>query len=164
MNPPYAYAEAKSALVDILTREAAVYEFGHYGELGADFDVVDPRLPRNGGPEFGKLLLALEFWSGWLDRLNTTGSSTSQFTKATGPNWPELSRVTWRMIESQLILCCSNTSLQDLQGHLYFLEFALCLRERTDGQLNSRADLREKPPRPLTFTLAAHGSQTTALC
>ena len=67
MNLPYAYAEAKSALLDILTREAALHESGRFGELGANHDEVDQKLPRNGGPEFGKLLLALEFWSGWLD-------------------------------------------------------------------------------------------------
>lgn len=67
MNLPYAYAEAKSVLIDILTREAVLHESRRYGELGANFDEVDQKLPRKSGPEFGKLLLALEFWSGWLD-------------------------------------------------------------------------------------------------
>jgi hypothetical protein len=67
MSSPYAYPEAKSVLIAMLTRDALLHEAGRYGDLGADFDEVDGRLPRNGSPEFEQLFLAFEFWSGWLD-------------------------------------------------------------------------------------------------
>ncbi|HRB21194.1 MAG TPA: hypothetical protein PLB54_05700 [Nitrosomonas sp.] len=67
MSQPYTYAEAKSVLVEILTQDTTLHDSGGYGELGANYDEVDQRLPHNGGPEFKKLLLAFEFWSGWLN-------------------------------------------------------------------------------------------------
>lgn len=67
MPPRYSPAEAKSILIGILYRDVSLHESGRYDALGADYDEVDARLPREAGPEFSTSLLAFEFWSGWLD-------------------------------------------------------------------------------------------------
>ena len=67
MSQPYSYAEAKSALITLLTRDIELHEAKCFGDLGAGFDDFDTRLPRNSEHEFDKLFFAFEFWSGWLD-------------------------------------------------------------------------------------------------
>ena len=37
-------------------------EAGRYQDIGAGFDQVDAELPRDEGPEFDKLFIALDFW------------------------------------------------------------------------------------------------------
>ncbi|MDT3735405.1 MAG: hypothetical protein ROZ00_04170 [Denitratisoma sp.] len=97
MNSLYAYAEAKSVLLSILNREATLHESGRYSELGENYDEVDQRLPRNGGPEFAKLLLALDFWSGWLD----SAEHDWFFYEPIHENdWPKLARAIVRDLEA----------------------------------------------------------------
>jgi len=67
MSAPFTYAEAKSVLIEVLKRDVALHEAKHYFELGANFDEIDERLPRNAGVEFSKLIFAFEFWAGWQD-------------------------------------------------------------------------------------------------
>ncbi|MDO8828032.1 MAG: hypothetical protein Q7V21_15590 [Methylophaga sp.] len=95
MNLPY--SEAKSVLLDILIREAELHESGRYGELGANYDEVDQKLPHNGGPEFGKLLLALEFWTGWLD---SAGHDWLFYEPIRESDWPILARAIERNLEA----------------------------------------------------------------
>ena len=67
MSAPFTYAEAKSVLIEVLRRDVALHEAKRYSELGADFDEIDERLPRNAGVEFSKLIFAHELWAGWQD-------------------------------------------------------------------------------------------------
>jgi hypothetical protein len=64
------YIEAKQALIENLSRDAVAHESGRYQEIGSAFDEVDADLPRDGGPEFAQLLIALAFWEGWIDARN----------------------------------------------------------------------------------------------
>ena len=66
----FSYTEAKQFLVESLTRDANAHESGRYQDVGRDFDEFDTNLPRGSGPEFNKLLIALNFWDGWIDARN----------------------------------------------------------------------------------------------
>jgi len=64
------YLEAKQAFIDGLNRDVDAHEAGRYKEVGAGFDDLDGELPRDHGPEFDKLFIALNFWDGWIDSRN----------------------------------------------------------------------------------------------
>lgn len=66
----YSYSEARQLLINNLTHDATAHEAGRFQDIGLDFDELDYNLPRDGGPEFDKLLLALTFWDGWIDARN----------------------------------------------------------------------------------------------
>lgn len=64
------YTEAKQSLIENLSRDAVAHESGRYRDIGSAFDEADADLPRDGGPEFDRLLIALAFWEGWIDARN----------------------------------------------------------------------------------------------
>src|SRR5215208_5029766 len=65
-----AYTEAKQFLIENLTRDTVAHESGRYRDIGSGFDELDANLPRDSGPEFEQLFIALAFWDGWIDARN----------------------------------------------------------------------------------------------
>jgi hypothetical protein len=88
------YTEAKQALIDKLSRDAVAHESGRYRDIGGAFDELDANLPRDGGPEFDQLLIALAFWEGWIDARNHDWLYYDEIGR---DDWPVLAR---RMVES----------------------------------------------------------------
>jgi hypothetical protein len=68
--PERSYQELRVAMAAALRSEAEAQEAGRPEAVGARYDGFDAALPRDGGPEFRKLLMALEFWDEWLDERN----------------------------------------------------------------------------------------------
>ena len=64
------YPDARRAFINELGRDVEVHESGRYQDVGAGFDNLDTALPRDQGPEFEKLFIALNFWDGWIDSRN----------------------------------------------------------------------------------------------
>ena len=60
------YEEARARMIETLRRDAAVHDAGRYDEIGGDYDQIAAAMPRNGGPAFNKLLVALSFWDSWI--------------------------------------------------------------------------------------------------
>lgn len=83
------YAEAKQTAVDGLTRAAAAHEAGRYNDIGLGFDAFDSGLPRDGGAEFKRLLIAVTFWDGWVDARN---HGWLHYEGINEPDWPVLAR------------------------------------------------------------------------
>jgi hypothetical protein len=89
MTAPFTFVEAKSVLIEALTREAALHEARRFGELGSGFDEVDSRLPRDVGAEFSRLIFAHEFWAGWLD---SCAHDWFHYEPIQENDWPNLAR------------------------------------------------------------------------
>jgi len=53
-----------------LEAAARSHETGDFPAISAGYDQLDGELPRNAGPEFDKLHVALHFWDGWIDARN----------------------------------------------------------------------------------------------
>ena len=68
--PMWTYEQARGYLVAALRHEAGAQEQGRPEQVGSAFDEFDANLPREGGPEFDKLHIALNFWDGWIDARN----------------------------------------------------------------------------------------------
>jgi hypothetical protein len=64
------YPEARQAFIEELRHDVDAHEAGRYEEVGAGFDAIDAGLPRDHGPQFDKLFIALNFWDGWIDSRN----------------------------------------------------------------------------------------------
>ena len=90
MQAPYAYAEAKAAVLDALAREASLHDQGRFAELGASFNELDARIPRRGGAPFDRLLIALRFLDDWLDASNHNWQYHEPVQRS---DWPVLARV-----------------------------------------------------------------------
>ncbi len=90
----FSYTEAKQFLVESLTRDAIAHESGRYQDVGHNFDEFDASLPRGSGPDFNKLLLALNFWDGWIDARNHNWQYYEGINES---DWPLLAS---RVIES----------------------------------------------------------------
>ena len=83
------YPEAKQLMIDSLTHDALVHESGQFGDIGEGFDSLDYKLPRNQGPEFDQLLIALNFWDGWIDARN---HDWKYYQGIGQTDWPRLAR------------------------------------------------------------------------
>jgi hypothetical protein len=66
----FTYDEAKKYLIEQLTRDIESHSRGNFQRVGKNFEVFDLNLPRNSGPEFKKLFIALNFWDSWQDSRN----------------------------------------------------------------------------------------------
>jgi hypothetical protein len=83
------YTEAKRSLIENLTGDAVAHESGRYRNIGSGFDELDANLPRDGGPEFEQLFIALAFWDGWIDARNHDWQYYDEIGEA---DWPALAR------------------------------------------------------------------------
>ena len=85
------YQEGTQEMIKVLLEAAAAHEAGRLAliEIPASYDLLDFGLPRDAGPEFDKLLVALEFWGCWIDSRNHNW----QYYDGIGVNdWPRLAR------------------------------------------------------------------------
>jgi hypothetical protein len=89
MSQLLSYSDAKQMLISSLTRDALLHEMRKFKELGEGYDNLDTAIPRDGGPQFAKLLLALEFWSSWLDSCEHDWFFYEPIKE---PDWPILAR------------------------------------------------------------------------
>lgn len=83
------YHEFRKRMAEALRREAAAQAAGRLEAVGAAYDIFDGALPREGGPEFDKLFLALRFWDSWADERN---HGFPNFSGIAGEEWPVLAR------------------------------------------------------------------------
>ncbi len=83
------YSEAKQLFIDGLTRDSIAHESGRFKDVGAGFDTLNAELPRNQGPEFDKLFIALNFWDGWVDARNHDWKYYEGIRQS---DWPQLAK------------------------------------------------------------------------
>jgi hypothetical protein len=83
------YAEARDALIEHLTRDAAMHDAERYDEIGRRFDHVEHLFPHGTAPELTKLHVALSFWDGWIDARNHGWQGQGNVKK---DEWPALAR------------------------------------------------------------------------
>jgi hypothetical protein len=89
MQMTLSYKEWKQQIIEALRRAATAQESGRISEVDDLYDSIDAELPRDGGPEFDKLLIALEFWAGWIDSRN---HDWKFYEGIGGSDWPKLAR------------------------------------------------------------------------
>jgi hypothetical protein len=83
------YSEATQRMIEGLLQAAHAHEGGCLEGIETSFDLLDANLPRDAGPDFDKLLIALDFWDGWIDSRNHDW----RFYKGIGPeDWPRMAR------------------------------------------------------------------------
>ena len=84
------YEEAKQEMINALLQAAAAHEAGRLALIEIpSYDLLDFGLPRDAGPEFDKLLGALEFWGGWIDSRN---HDWQYYDGIGAKDWPRLAR------------------------------------------------------------------------
>ena len=83
------YAAARDALIEHLTRDAAMHEAERYDEIGRRFDHVEHVFPRGTDPELTRLHVALAFWDGWVDARNHGWQGQGNVKQ---DQWPALAR------------------------------------------------------------------------
>jgi hypothetical protein len=89
--------EARQIFIHELTRDAEAHEARRYQDIGAGFDQVDAELPRDEGPEFDKLFIALDFWDGWIDARN---HDWQYYKGIKERDWPRLARTIIKALEA----------------------------------------------------------------
>ncbi len=62
-----AYVACRGFLIKHLREAIVAQEDGRFLDIGDGFDEYEQSLPREGGPDFDKLLAGLRFWEGWAD-------------------------------------------------------------------------------------------------
>jgi hypothetical protein len=95
----WTYEHAKDFVVSALRRDAAAQETGRVEEIGADYDEFDENLPRDGGPEFDKLHIALWFWDEWVYARDHQWRTPVPARERT---WPRLARSIAAQIEADM--------------------------------------------------------------
>jgi len=118
MSPAVAYEDLSERFVVCLDAAVRAQESGDLPAIEAGFDQLDSELPRDAGPEFDKLHVALQFWDCWIDARN---HQWSYYPGLAAGDWPRLAR----------------TIVQDLQQN----------REISDERVLERFDFRRQPPR-----------------
>ena len=94
----FTYDEAKKYLIEQLTRDAENHRRGDVRKVGENFEVFDHNLPRNSGPEFNKLFIALNFWDGWQDARN---HDWRVYKGISENDWPQLAKIIIQNIEEE---------------------------------------------------------------
>src|SRR5581483_3994854 len=83
------YSEAKQAMISGLLQAASEHEAGRLSEIELSYDTLDANLPRDAGPEFDQLFIALNFWDGWIDARN---HDWQYYEGIRAEHWPRLAR------------------------------------------------------------------------
>ena len=84
------YQEGTQEMIKALLQAAAAHEAGRLALIEVPaYDLLDFGLPRDAGPEFDKLLVALEFWGGWIDSRN---HDWQYYDGIGADDWPRLAR------------------------------------------------------------------------
>ncbi len=119
MSPAVAYEDLRERFVECLDAAVRAQESSDLPTIETGFDQIDSELPRDAGPEFDKLHVALEFWDCWIDARN---HHWSYYPGLVAGDWPRLAR----------------TIVQDLQQK----------REISDERVLERFDFRRRAARP----------------
>lgn len=65
------YEQTKQKLIEELLRSAEMHEAGQIWEIDGSWELLEGDvLKPDTGPDFDKLIIAFEFWSGWIDSRN----------------------------------------------------------------------------------------------
>ena len=112
------YEDLRERFAACLDAAVRAQESGDLAAVEAGFDQLDSELPRNAGPEFDKLFVALAFWDSWIDARN---HDWLYYPGLVAGDWPQLAR----------------GIVQDLQQN----------RDITDERVLERFDFRRRPPR-----------------
>ena len=118
----FTYGEAKEYLIEHLTRDIQLHDAGDYFRVGDGFDEFDMKLPRDTGPEFKKLHVALNFWDGWQDSRNHYWRIYEGITLN---DWPQLARVIIQNIAEE----------EEITNKLILKHFGLRPRESIPSKL-----------------------------
>lgn len=94
----FTYDEAKKYLLEQLSRDIENHNRGEFRKIGENFEVFDQNLPRDSGPEFKKLFLALNFWDSWQDARNHEWRYYKGISQA---DWPRLAKIIINDIEEE---------------------------------------------------------------
>ncbi len=70
MSPALDYDQLRQRFIASLEAAARAHECADLQAIETGYDQLDADLPRNAGPAFAKLHVALEFWDGWIDARN----------------------------------------------------------------------------------------------
>ncbi|MDH4162262.1 MAG: hypothetical protein OEW15_06170 [Nitrospirota bacterium] len=92
----FTYSEAKKYLIESLSHDIESHSRGDFKKVGEGFDKFDQNLPRNSGPEFKKLFLALNFWDCWQDARNHEWRYYKGISQA---DWPRFAKIIVKDIE-----------------------------------------------------------------
>jgi hypothetical protein len=76
-------------MISGLLQAADSHEAGRLHGIEAPYDTLDSKLPRDVGPEFDKLFIALNFWDGWIDARN---HDWQYYEGIRTKDWPRLAR------------------------------------------------------------------------
>jgi hypothetical protein len=83
------YEELRHRFLTALDSAARSQEAGDLAGIEAGYRELDSLLPRNAGPAFDKLHIALEFWDAWIDARNHDWLYYEGIRK---DDWPRLAR------------------------------------------------------------------------
>jgi hypothetical protein len=91
MSPASApnYEALRQRFIACLEGAARAHEIGDLPAISMGYDHLDAELPRNAGPDFDKLHVALEFWDGWIDARN---HEWLYYPGVAAGDWPRLAR------------------------------------------------------------------------
>lgn len=118
MSPAVSYENLRERFVACLGAAIRAHESGDLRAIDEGYDQLDTELPRDAGPEFDKLLVALEFWDSWIDASN---HDWLYYPGLVAEDWPQLARAI----------------VQDFQQD----------RDITDERVLEHFDFRRRPPR-----------------
>lgn len=85
----FTYEQAKGFLIEHLHQDADHHTSGRFSLIGKQFDEFDANLPRDAGPEFDRLHVALDFWDSWQDARNHEWQHYPQIRQE---DWPQLAK------------------------------------------------------------------------
>jgi hypothetical protein len=89
MKATVVYEELRERLVACLDAAVRAQESGDLRAIETGFDQLDSELPRDAGPEFDKLHVALHFWDCWIDAGN---HNWLYYPGLAADDWPRLAR------------------------------------------------------------------------
>ena len=89
MGPAPNYEALRRRFVARLEAATRAHESGDLTAISMGYDQLDAELPRNAGPDFHKLDVALEFWDGWIDARN---HDWLYYPGIAASDWPRLAR------------------------------------------------------------------------
>ena len=118
VNQRLTYEELRERFVVCLEAAVRAHEAGDLRAIETGFDELVTELPRDAGPEFDKLLVAIEFWDCWIDAGN---HDWLYYPGMAADDWPQFARAI----------------VQDLQQN----------HDITDERVLERFDFRRRPAR-----------------
>jgi hypothetical protein len=83
------YHEWRDRVVKALEAAATAHEAADFAKISSGHKELDAAVPRNSDSRYDKLLIALDFWSGWIDARNHDWLYYRGFSAA---DWPALAR------------------------------------------------------------------------